>query len=250
MNIQSIRGYHNNYEGSVFVAKTDIGWKKPFYIEYDGSLVACRFVKWYPIINCGYAEMKFDIITANGMKSICHCKFTERQGSFYLDEFRAIDICRRFKVLGKDAKPLDIEVCCKKNYQWLGECIGKDNFTYLMYDTLTYCCRWYWDGLRVRQCNIYVNDLEYDYTNGIKFSNLSFYNLSGKAIHEKTYATKEDCEDNNSINIIDFDDDEADEEKELYAYFAVFVPLNEKDDFFKEINDGKKYNINFVEFVK
>ena len=201
--LQRIKTYSNNAEGCICLPIDDMGWERSFYIEYNGSLVACRFIKWMPDFHSSRNEMEFEILLANGEKSHCYALINCGE----LTCFRAKDLHNgTFEILDRKANPNPIKMDIVSPDDWLCDVIDLD-FDPIGDEDNTYYVRWYWDGIRPQKAYIYGGNLTYTYDGGLVIDGYALKSEYGESVDGKTYATNGECSKDNRINVIDFPED-------------------------------------------
>lgn len=227
---------------SKLIPSSDLGWDRPFYIEVGDKLVACKFVKWYYIdaqAKTIFAEIKL----ANGM--YIHSAELYFEGSnFYIKEdcfkiYQASDdILRQCikKYYDKQHNQIKLDLLKYDAEVWMN-IVMPSKYTIIEKGNYEKFVGWYWNGFEAVPATINIKGLKYD-KNGLSIEEVRYVADNGKVISEKIYPTKSECEDDNIIDVVDFDDDEEESEDETYVISTKFVV---------DANDFKKLKKAFIE---
>lgn len=107
-----------------------------------------------------------------------------------------------------DLMDMFIEQCpqCFKEFT-IRRCYVRDGMV-SGHDAYTFS-RWYWDGGMAREAEMTFNEILCD-KDGLHLLGMHFCRVSYEAV--TTYATKEECEAQNTMQVVEFEDEEPDEE--------------------------------------
>lgn len=214
---------------NVVVPTSDLGWVKPFYIDCDGKLIACRFKKWA----YGNDGWNATIDMADGNELIVKLNYDDK----VISSFYVISCRKETNILneGTDIKDRDannVGIPCKFYCRTDIAKMLLPNCQVLKFGTDIHAVRWYWDG--VKACSAYVcaDALEYTLQDGLCVYGLRVLKKKG-CDNCKTYATESECKASNRIDIVDFEDDVENEEETEYDCIAVFLPKGNSEPLIK-----------------
>lgn len=240
---------------------SELGWTKPFYIEYGGKMVACRFKRWI----YGHQEVVANVVMANGvefearMNYVIHhrddCKkafvdylYVISSTDVEKDEFHRLiltdDKMAKCKFYVKDRENNAIEIPCDRINvkEWIRWFIQDVDFKFYAADknVPSYAVRWYWDGVKACESYIFVEELAYTHKDGVVLNGVRLYVRNGASASSiysklnpkyKTYATKGECEEDNEVEVLDFDDWEDEREEDEESIVAIVLPKAKADAF-------------------
>lgn len=210
----------------------EFGWKRPFYINLVGSLMACKIER-----------LEYDL---NSQKPVLLVKTAAG------DSFRA-------EIHGEDGfilyviKPVyrDNEKILNDGYYSMFDSVEsykKTKFACIKFvetslaDIINFCgvlfdveevdertesfVRYWWDGTKVKTAYLTIDNLTFDAVSGFTAD----IDVQGTS-YVNTYLSKETCLSDNSINVIDFEDDND----EIFVERKITIELNSKKAEYKKL---------------
>ena len=182
----------------VYFPKDEIvGWEKPFYINKNDSLVACKFEKIEYTLND--RNPLFHVISADGDSftallllggSLLH---NLKNGISY-SIYESVESYKKGVDFVIDLELISLERILLS--------MGFNFDKVVICGRVSSLVRYYWDGVKAVRKPLVIQNLEYCAKHGFSCD----VSVEDKDYYE-TYPTKEECEDDNKIKVIEFEDD-------------------------------------------
>lgn len=196
VNFETAEDNRNVAVSKVYFPKDKIvGWEKPFYINKNKALVACKFEKIEYTLND--LNPLFHVISADGESFRAFRKgvflFDIESGTHY-SIYESVESYKEGVGFFIDLELISLE-----------EILSSMGITFdklLINGRVSSFVRYYWDGVKAVRKPLIIQDLEYCAKHGFSCD----VEVKDKDYYE-TYPTKEECEDDNKIKVIEFKDD-------------------------------------------
>ena len=224
-----------------------IGWDKPAYVVLEGALRQFKFKSIvFPTDNVedGYSFLNFEEpeayvdIAGIGLVplELQHLKYIYDS----VDEYKS----DMYNTYNKHYHEVPLK-------EWLPMCFGKEYIGSIAEKSIHDGCglevkRYKWDGIKAIQVNInFCKFVMYDNVRGFHFA-------EDVQLPENTYATKKECEENNKVKVVCFEDEEKEEEYDIVVTYSCggSVSAKSKEEAIKKFMDNMADKPIFVEDVK
>lgn len=237
--IQKVKTTRKN-EG-IYVPLSNADWNETFYVRLNGSLVAARFLKWeYTLadsnfgIEESYVNAHVQLATNDIIVMRLLVQADEVSGGVLYDAYtKVFNHNRNVTFYDRTGNVRSIMVKYLNNKAWIDTLFGSGKFIELdnkIYNKSTkYYCRYAWNGYEPSLAQLCVEDLSYT-KNGISCKpSLDVYKVGFVSLKDG-YLTREDCIDRNSINVVDFPEDEK-------IGIVMYVPKDKACEVIKELSN-------------
>lgn len=230
------------------IKEETFGWKKPFYIVMDGSLIACKIIKVkYNLRNrncflhvkmADGREFQAELVNlkTTDYLIIGDCCFNNDNNvksghyDFYdsVDSYKVGNACKFYiEFISLEDVLVELLGCHCFTKEKVGD--GIDGFY-----------RYYWDGTKAISTPLMLEGLAYDNVNGFTADRLD---CESEVSFSLTFPTKEICERENEVRVIEFADDE--EVKENKFRIKTDVETSEAD--YNDIMNALEKFSDFIE---